>query len=126
MGPKLDGIPFLIGIYWAVLAFCGYVISSFLTQKMNWSNWMTLVFGGFLMTLLDALLEPIAPIMDLWTFVPSAPIENYVSWFIFGTAFQWIIHFNFKKEKFEKHILFSTHLYAVQFMFFSVLILALD
>lgn len=126
MGLKLDGIPFLIGVYWAVLAFCGYAISSFLTQKMNWSNSFTLVFGGFLMTLLDAFLEPIAPIMDLWTFIPSAQIENYVSWFVFGSAFQWIIHFYFKKEKLEKNILFSTHLYAVQFIFFGVLILALD
>ncbi len=125
MGVKLDGIPFIIGIYWAVLAFCGYAISSYLKHKMNWNTWIRLAFGGFLMTLLDAFLEPIAPLMDLWTFIPSAPLENYLSWFVFGTAFQWIIHLNFKKEALEKHLQFSTHLYAVQFIFFGVLILAL-
>ena len=111
LGAKLDGVPFLIGINWAVLVLITGTISSRLTNHF----WWKIILGSALMVLLDFFMEVPAPIFDFWTFENGlAPLRNYIAWF--GIAA--ILHFLFQKNNMEGHLTFSIHLYLSQFVFF--------
>lgn len=127
LGVRVDGIPVLIGIYWAVLSFAAHSIGRRLFGKGKIGTSKTLLFGAGLMTGLDLFLEQLAPVMDLWSFIPEAPLQNYISWFVFAFLFQLIIHQFYRKETEPAlpfgSLRFSVHLYAVQFFFFGMLML---
>ncbi|MGB5818077.1 MAG: carotenoid biosynthesis protein [Saonia sp.] len=111
LGPKLDGVPFLIGINWSVLTFITATIASHLVKKV----WLKMICASILMVLLDYFMEHSAPLFDFWTFQGNiAPLENYVTWFIIALLFQILLHlFKIKGNK-----LFSVHLYLSQLVFF--------
>jgi putative membrane protein len=111
LGPKLYGVPFLIGLNWAVLGMiCGAVATRTMTHPMG-----RIFLGAALMTGLDMALEPVAPLFDFWSFTSEyAPLKNYLCWFGLSFLFQWAyqaisIRGNFK---------FSLHLLLAQFLFF--------
>ena len=110
-GPKLDGVPFLIGAYWGILTF----ITASIMDYTKWHDALKILGAGGLMVLLDFLMEHTAPTFDYWTFVGGIPtMENYVTWFGLGVAFQVIV----RLLKITGDKLLSTHLYLAQFVFF--------
>lgn len=111
-GLKLDGVPLLIGAYWAILTFISASIASSFTEKA----WFKIIIATLLMVLLDFLMEQSAPVLDFWTFEGGlALLKNYITWFVLGLLFQILLHVS----KIKGDILFSFNLYLAQFVFFG-------
>ncbi|MFK7771914.1 MAG: carotenoid biosynthesis protein [Saprospiraceae bacterium] len=112
LGIKFMGVPFLIGVNWAVLSFITAAIGSRLTK----SFWGSIFLGACFMLGLDFLLEPLAGVFDFWHFEGGiVPIQNYIAWFVTAFLLQILIR---KTMDFQKPY-FSTHLFLSQVIFFG-------
>ena len=113
-GPKLDGIPLLIGGYWALLTFITASIATYVTSSLP----IKIILAAALMTFLDYFMEHSAARLDFWEFEGGlALIENYITWFILALLFQGI----FQYLKIVGNRFFSIHLYSAQLLFFLYL-----
>jgi len=112
LGPKLDGIPYFIGINWALLTLVtGVMATALVKNKLG-----RILLGSTLMVALDFLLEFSAPIFDFWTFEGGlAPLQNYVAWFGFSFLFHWV----YQSLQVKGDKTFAYHLYIVQIVFFG-------
>lgn len=111
MGPKIGGVPWLIGLNWALLTFTTGAMANYLTE--NW--FFKALIGTFLMLFLDVLMEATAPIFDFWEFDSGyAPIDNYIAWGIIAFLF----HLLFSGLKLKGNLFISLHIYFVQLVFF--------
>jgi len=116
LGYKVLGVPILIGVNWALLT----IITGAIAQQFYQNKWMRMLIGVGLMLFLDLLIEPIAPVLDFWVFDGGeAPLQNYLGWvavaFFLQSIFHWI-DITIKGW-------FSHHLYLLQIIFFSVLLI---
>lgn len=110
-GPKLDGVPYLIGTYWALLTF----ISASILDYTKIHTGLKIIGAAILMVFLDFFMEHNAPVFDFWTFEGGvAPLENYIAWFLVGLIFQFIL----RALQMKGNRLLSFHLYLAQFIFF--------
>lgn len=111
LGPKVAGVPWIIGINWALLVFITYDIS----KTLNQSIWVRSAIGASLMVLLDFAMEHVAPVFDYWEFEGgmAGPI-NYVAWWV--VAF--ILHAVFNRFEPKGNPTYSAHLFVVQLIFF--------
>lgn len=112
LGPKLDGVPFLIGSYWSLLTF----VTAQIAHKLGLKKWSKIIFGAFLMVTLDFFMEKSAPIFDFWQFEGHVPIDNYIAWFAIGLLLHLVLH----KSKIQGNKEVSIHLYLAQVLFFAV------
>ena len=82
LGSKLLDVPLIISINWAMLICAGLIlVSSIFTNKL-----VVLVVSALLITLIDLLIEQVAPKLDFWQFEGGLPdLHNYLSWI--GVAF---------------------------------------
>jgi uncharacterized membrane protein len=112
MGMKFRGVPWLIGVNWAILVLItGSIANDFIVSK-----WTKVIIGASLMILLDLSMEGVAPIFDFWEFSEGiAPLQNYVAWFIIAV----FLHGIFQLTDFKGDPRFSANLYACQFIFFT-------
>jgi putative membrane protein len=79
LGPKLSGVPFIIGINWAMLTILASGISVKWTKNITFQ---ALIAAG-LMTGIDVLMEPIAIRNDYWHWHKGViPLYNYLCWFV--------------------------------------------
>jgi uncharacterized membrane protein len=110
-GPKIDGIPILIGVNWAILTFTSHVIA----KKFFSSRIAIIALGAFLMVGLDYFLEQICDFSGFWHFNGGAGWFNYFCWFVIAAILHAItLQFKLKGSK-----LISYHLYSVQ-LFFTI------
>ena len=110
-GPKLDGVPYLIGTYWALLTFITASILDYTTLPFR----LKIIGAAGLMVLLDFFMEKSAPVFDFWYFEGGMPtLENYWTWFLLGIVFQIIL----KAFKIKGNKIFSLNLYVAQLCFF--------
>lgn len=119
LGWKIAGVPFLIGVNWAILVICCGAIAADLA-----GNFFTKVLLGVgLMLLLDFVIEPIAPILDFWEFTDGvAPAQNYIGWFAVALP----LHFLYQGLKIELKGNFTHHLFLLQVIFFTILLLQIN
>ena len=110
-GPKFQGVPYLIGLYWALLTLATYSVAHQWVRP-SWARW---ILAALLMTGLDYLLEQWAPQFDYWAFDPKPPIQNYLSWFMLGLILQILWDRWGKKENYT----ISLHILLAQIFFFS-------
>ncbi len=82
LGFKILNVPLIISINWAMLIFAGIrIVSSIFANKI-----VSLVFAALLVTLIDLLIEQVAPKLDFWQFEGGLPgLHNYLGWI--GVAF---------------------------------------
>jgi len=110
-GPKWDGVPLLIGAYWALLTFITAAMMDYL--KLN--PWIKALLAAVLMVTLDFFMEHSAPQFDFWTFEGGlAPLENYITWFLLALLFQGVLRW----MDFTGNKIISLHLYFAQLLFF--------
>jgi putative membrane protein len=110
-GIKIEGVPLLIGSYWAILTFITMSITDYL--KIN--IFIKIGLAGALMVLLDFFMEASAARFNFWEFLDNdPPLLNYISWFLLGLLFQGIL----RALKITGDKAFSLHLYLAQFLFF--------
>ena len=92
LGYKVVDVPLVIGINWAMLT----VVSSSLVSKLNSNNLIKILISAFVMTLFDAIMEPVAISSDFWLWKEGViPFYNYVCWFIISLILQ-AVYFRFK------------------------------
>lgn len=116
LGYKVLGVPLLIGVNWALLT----IITGAIAQQFYENKWMRMVIGVGLMLFLDLLIEPIAPVLDFWVFDGGeAPLQNYLGW----VAVAWFLQLIFHRINITIKGWFSHHLYLLQIIFFSVLLI---
>lgn len=119
LGWKVAGVPWLIGANWAILTICCAAIAANLARHIL----SKIVLGVGLMLLLDAVIEPIAPILDFWAFSGgTAPVQNYIGWF--ATALP--LHVFYHLYKVEIKGTFTHHLFLLQIIFFTILLLQIN
>ena len=116
LGIKFVGVPLLIGVNWALLT----VITGAIAQQFYFNKFMRVFIGLGLMLFLDLLMEPLAPVLDFWVFDgEEAPLQNYLGW----AAVAIFLQFGYYFLKVKINGSFPYHLYLLQIIFFSVLLI---
>lgn len=108
------GTPLLIGLNWVMLTYCATAVRRALLPKFPNAP----VVGGILVAL-DLLAEQMAPLLGFWQFENNpVPLENYISWFVIGTAMGWTMERIHPVRNPSAYVLL-----IMQFLFFSTLVL---
>ena len=94
LGWKWQGVPWMIGVNWALLVFATHAIAS----RFSKSEWGISIFASLLMVALDVLMEQCAPTMDYWQFVGGVPLQNYIGWFCTAMAAH-LLYARYAKER---------------------------
>jgi len=119
LGTKVLQVPLMIGVNWCILVF----ITGFIAQFFLDALWARVLLGIGLMLFLDLVIEPVAPVLDFWTFESGlASFHNYVGWAIIAFPLQFIFH----KVKLDIQGPFPFHLFILQFLFFTILLLKIN
>lgn len=125
MGPKLLGVPFLIGMNWFVIVFCCGSLMQQLNKTMLLKyeapipraiiKWSVVIDGAVMATFFDWLMEPVAIKLGFWSWEGgNIPMLNYACWFVISAillAIQQQL-----KIKAQNH--FAIHLLIIQALFF--------
>lgn len=128
LGPKIYGVPFIIGLNWFVIVFCSGALCAegieLLQKKLNINvtNVATSIFviigGAAIATSFDFILEPVAVKIQFWSWENGQiPLLNYICWFSISAILLGIKMF-FKAIKFNT---FATSLLIIQALFFLML-----
>lgn len=79
LGPKLAGVPLIIGINWAMLT----LVTGAAAAAMLKNRWAIILVAALLMTGLDYVMEPVAVENGYWYWRDGKiPLYNYVCWFL--------------------------------------------
>lgn len=114
LGIKFLSVPIVIGLNWTMLSFAATSV----WMKFS-SKWLGAFAGAVTLTLLDLLMEPLAPQFDFWVFSEGLPpIRNFVSWFIF--SFVLCLIWRRTVINYNRIALFFI---IVQYLFFGILLL---
>ncbi len=88
LGLKIWGTPLMIGINWVFLV---YTTSSVLDDHFS-ATWPTILLAPAIMVGYDLVLERAASHMDMWYWEQgSAPLKNYISWYLLGVLMTSVI-----------------------------------
>jgi bisanhydrobacterioruberin hydratase len=132
LGPKIFGVPPLIGIIWISTIYMCASINAALHKKLakKMSGEVELSQKQFKLSFIidtalgavifDWIIEPVAVKLGYWQWQPipnQIPIYNYVCWFVLSLLFAYILQV-FKAERPNK---FAVHLFMIQVLFFLIL-----
>jgi putative membrane protein len=128
LGPKIYGVPFLIGLNWFVIVYCAGALLTevieLLQNKFNIkitklaSSIFVIIAGATVATCFDFILEPVAAKLQFWTWQNGQiPMLNYLCWFIIS-AFLLGVKMFFIKDKINT---FASILLIIQALFFLML-----
>ena len=85
LGPKVFGVPLLIGFNWFFLVYATVVIAR---QFKVRNVFLTAALAALVMVGYDYLLEPVAVHYDFWTWEAGfIPLSNYIAWFVISFLF---------------------------------------
>ncbi len=128
LGPKLYGVPLLIGLNWFVIVFCSGAILTqgieVLQNKLNVkitglaSTIFVVIGGATIATCFDFILEPVAVKLNFWSWENGQiPLLNYLCWFIISAI---LLGVKMYLKKITANI-FATSLLIIQAVFFLML-----
>ena len=131
LGPKWQGVPYIIGIQWLVVVYCAGICIAMLHEKLLrnqpgeqqaipkfWVAISMIADAALLALLFDWILEPVAMELGYWIWKDGKiPWLNYATWW--GVSALIMVFFHFLP--FKKHNLFAVHLLMIQGMFFLLL-----
>lgn len=127
MGPKIGGVPLMIGIQWYVTIWSMGHLTLWVMRKTgvppekSAGNAMAGIFiGALLTTVFDVILEPAAIALGYWQWYPDnvVPVYNYTCWFIVSAIL--LSPFFFRKEFYSETHYFPILLAFIQAVFFIV------
>ncbi len=127
-GPKLFGVPLLIGLNWFVIVFCSGALLTqsvdLLQRKLNIhltapiSTLFIILGGAAIATCFDFILEPVAVKLGFWSWNNGhIPLFNYVCWFMISAI---LLSVKMYLKKIPVNT-FATSLLVIQAMFFLML-----
>jgi len=89
LGSKILDVPWMIGVNWAILALAtGHWVHGYLPE---YNRWQRASVAAGLMVLVDLLIEPVAPQLDLWEFASGPGWMNSVGWFVTSFLMQLLL-----------------------------------
>ena len=116
LGFQVLNVPLVIGINWVVTT----VICGTIASQLKIKAPLQILIAIILMLILDGLIEPVAPKIDMWSFNHEngiAPLSNYITWALVSLPLQ--SYLILKKLRFNIYL--SSNLYLSQLLFFTVL-----
>lgn len=117
LGPKLWGVPWVIGLNWGILV----VTAASLIAKLKLPVLFSALMGAALMTLMDVLMEPVAIASDYWSWhTEKIPIYNYICWFGVSLPLHYLYY---RLEMVESNKIFDL-LFCILTLFFLILNIA--
>lgn len=114
LGLQLWEVPLMIGVNWFLLIYTsGELVRRFVANKIIAS-----LAGAMVMTAIDYLIEPVAVMLDFWTWDGGIiPLSNYIGWVGVSFLIQLIYHY----APFKKDNSLATYLLIHLIIFFAVL-----
>lgn len=114
LGFKILGTPLIIGINWIILVYA--IWQSIGSLKIH--GILKVIIASFSMVTYDFALEPIAIILDMWSWgMGDIPVQNYIAWFVISLVFFTILEL--ARVRIRNRI--SLVLLLTQFFFFVIL-----
>lgn len=114
LGPKMLGVPLIIGVNWAMLS----ILSAALIATLKLPYWLEVILASSLMVFLDFLMEPVAIKLGFWNWKNnSIPIYNYVCWFFTALFLQ----FFYRKWRLNEANNVAVALFIYMTIFFTIL-----
>ena len=114
LGPKLLGVPLIIGINWAMLS----IVSASLLATLKLHFWVEVALASLLMVFLDFLMEPVAVKLGFWHWHNGKiPVFNYICWLLISIVLQTI----YRKWRLNEKNNVAVALFIFMTVFFSVL-----
>jgi putative membrane protein len=111
LGPKIFGVPFIIGANWLILTF---ITSAMVKQKLG-NLWIEIAAASVLMIFIDFFIEESAIAFDFWIWTEGeVSLQNFVAWFIIS----FVLHYILRKVDINWNSTFSWHVYLAQLLFF--------
>jgi bisanhydrobacterioruberin hydratase len=118
LGPKCWGVPLIVGVNWFLLS---YAAGALMQRSRIKAIWLRIFCGAGMLVLLDCLIEPLAAGLDYWHWTNgTAPIKNYVCWFVVSAAMLLI----FELLRFRKQNMVAPVFLVAEFIFFGILYVA--
>jgi len=128
LGPKILGVPWLIGLNWFVIVYCS---GSFLLHSVELverkltipltvptSTTMVVLGGAAMATFFDFILEPVAVKLNFWTWNRGdIPLFNYLCWFVVSAI---LLRINLQLKQVNTDV-FASSLLIIQAAFFLML-----
>ncbi|MGA1340053.1 MAG: carotenoid biosynthesis protein [Flavobacteriaceae bacterium] len=132
LGPKILGVPWLIGLNWFVIVYCSgsFLVHSLELMKSKFnirvtatsSTSMIVLGGAATATFFDFILEPVAVKLNFWTWNNGdIPLYNYLCWFLVSAV---LLRINLQLKQVNAHV-FASSLLIIQAVFFLMLYLFL-
>jgi len=119
LGPKVFEVPWVIGLNWCILI----IITASIARAFFTHFWASIGCAVGLMLFLDVLIEPMAPVLDFWTFETGlASFHNYLGWALVALPLQ-VVYQRYGLP-FKNALPF--HLYLLQLLFFVILLLKVN
>jgi putative membrane protein len=115
LGLKLFEVPLVIGLNWSMLT----VITASFVDRIKSTMIIKILLAAALMTLFDALMEPVAITSDFWHWKGDIPLYNYVCWFIVSLVLQAVY---FRNQLAESNKVHDVLLFSMTVFFLSLLI----
>jgi uncharacterized membrane protein len=111
LGPKLGQVPLLIAANWLLLVY----VTGVLVQGLQAPWWGKALLAAGLMVLLDLLIEPVAAVLDMWTWQGyRIPASNYWGWLGVGLLLQLYL----QRTRLVGHNPLAPVVYGLQALFF--------
>lgn len=89
LGWKWKGTPFLIGVNWLFMTYCG----SLLMRNVTKHALINALLTGIGVTAFDFIMEPVAINYDFWSWADvEVPIQNYLTWMVASFIYSMIIY----------------------------------
>ncbi len=130
LGPKVLGVPWLIGINWFVVIYCAgcttHFLEAWIVQQMGADITLStriqhlsfIIDTALIAVFFDWLIEPVAIKLGYWSWLDNdIPFFNYVCWFLISLLLSAAMRF----LSFHKANLFAVHLFIIQGLFFLLL-----
>lgn len=117
LGIKLVETPLIIGINWFFLVYT----TAAMVEKLRIAAWLKVVAASSLMLAYDAVLEQMAPSLDMWHWKnDTVPLQNYAAWFALALLFHTLL----KVLDVQIKNPLSSLIFVCQFLFFLALLVA--
>lgn len=128
LGPKILGVPWLIGLNWFVIVYCSGSLLIHIVELMKsqlnipltaaTSTSMVVIGGAALATFFDFILEPVAVKLNFWTWNNGdIPLFNYLCWFVVSAV---LLRINLQLKQVNAQV-FASSLLIIQAVFFLML-----
>jgi putative membrane protein len=114
LGPKLMGVPLLIGVNWFFLTYAATLIAG----KIVGNTIVKILLASAMVVVYDFVMEPVAVYTGMWYWTEGKiPTQNYLMWFITAAFFVFLFS---RFAKGSRNPL-ALPILVLQFLFFAAL-----